>query len=150
MGPIYDALDIIADSGFSKRPKSHLPKTKPKDREENVVYSSGRDLLEKFERIKVEPLMFIRGRSIHRQYFLIDEAQNLEPAELKTILTRAGENTKIILAGDIYQIDTPHLDSMSNGLTYVIGKFKGHSLAAHISLNRGVRSDLATLAAQIL
>lgn len=100
--------------------------------------------------IEVEALTFIRGRSIHNAFFIIDEAQNLSLHELKTIITRVGEGTKIVLTGDIDQIDNTHVDKYNNGLTYAIERFKSHSIAAHISLLKGERSDLATLASQIL
>jgi len=100
--------------------------------------------------LEVEPLTYIRGRSIPNQYFIVDEAQNLTPHEIKTILTRAGENTKIILTGDPYQIDNPYVDSASNGLTYVVERMKKESIAGHISLVKGERSALATCAANIL
>jgi PhoH-like ATPase len=100
--------------------------------------------------LEVEPLTYIRGRSIPNQYFIVDEAQNLTPHEIKTILTRAGENTKIILTGDPYQIDNPYVDSASNGLTYVVERMKQESIAGHISLVKGERSALATCAANIL
>jgi PhoH-like ATPase len=83
-------------------------------------------------------------------FFVIDEAQNLTPHEIKTILTRAGEGTKIVLTGDPYQIDNPYIDAESNGLTYVIEKFKDESIAAHVTLTKGERSELATLASHKL
>ena len=98
----------------------------------------------------VEPLTFIRGRSIHNQYLIVDEAQNLTPHEIKTIITRVGDGTKIILTGDPYQIDNPYIDSSSNGLTYVVEKFKEQSITAHITLTKGERSELSELAANLL
>lgn len=98
----------------------------------------------------VTPLAFIRGRSFSNIFFIIDEAQNLTPHEVKTIITRAGENTKIIFTGDIYQIDTPYLDEHSNGLSYVIDRLKGNKLFAHITLEKGERSELANLANELL
>lgn len=100
--------------------------------------------------LKVEALTYIRGRSIPDQYIIIDEAQNLSPHEVKTIITRAGENTKIILTGDPDQIDNPRLDSINNGLTYTIEKFKDQSIAAHIHLSKGERSELADIASDIM
>ena len=100
--------------------------------------------------LSVEPLTYIRGRSIPQQYMIVDEAQNLTPHEIKTILTRAGKGTKIVLTGDVYQIDNPYLDSANSGLTYAIEKFKDHDIAAHVILTKGERSDLAELAANIL
>lgn len=100
--------------------------------------------------IEVEALAFIRGRSIPNAYIIIDESQNLSKHEIKTILTRAGEGTKIVLTGDIQQIDNTHVDALSNGLTYAVEKFKDQSIAGHISLIKGERSSLASLAAEIL
>lgn len=102
------------------------------------------------EKIVICPLAFIRGRSLTNMFFIVDEAQNLTPHEVKTIITRAGENTKIIFTGDIYQIDTPYLDAQSNGLSYLIDKVKGQSIYAHITLQKGERSDLANLANDLL
>ncbi|MFN6991672.1 MAG: PhoH family protein, partial [Fervidobacterium sp.] len=100
--------------------------------------------------IELEALTYIRGRSIPRQFIIVDEAQNLTPLEVKTIITRAGEGTKIVLTGDPYQIDTPYLDESSNGLVHVASRFRGHKIASHIVLTKGERSDLASLAASIL
>ena len=92
------------------------------------------------------PLAYIRGRSLSNVIFIVDEAQNLTPHEVKTIITRAGENSKIILTGDVRQIDTPYLDEQSNGMSYVIDRLKGRELFAHVTLDKGERSDLANLA----
>ncbi len=100
--------------------------------------------------LEVEPLTYIRGRSMPSQYLIIDEAQNLTPHEVKTVITRAGEGTKVVLTGDPQQIDNPYVDAMSNGLTYVVERFKGSSLAGHVTLRKGERSPLAELAAQLL
>jgi PhoH-like ATPase len=100
--------------------------------------------------IEVEPLTYIRGRSMPNQYLIVDEAQNLTPHEIKTIITRAGEGTKVVLTGDPYQIDNPYIDSSSNGLTFVVERFKEESIAGHITLVKGERSDLAELAATLL
>jgi PhoH-like ATPase len=102
------------------------------------------------EKLVITPLAYIRGRSISNVCFIVDEAQNLTPHEVKTIITRAGENTKIIFTGDIYQIDTPYLDSQSNGLSYLIDKIKHHDIYAHIRLEKGERSVLANLANELL
>ncbi len=104
----------------------------------------------KEERLEITPLAYIRGRSLQQTYFIVDEAQNLTPHEVKTIITRAGQGTKIVLTGDIQQIDHPYLDSLSNGLTYVINRMKGQKLFAHITLERGVRSELSELASSLL
>lgn len=98
----------------------------------------------------IEPLTYIRGRSIHSQYLIIDEAQNLTPHEVKTIITRAGDGTKVVLTGDPYQIDNPYVDSVSNGLTTVVEKFKNERVTAHVTLTKGERSELSELAANNL
>lgn len=102
------------------------------------------------EKIVITPISYIRGRSIVRVFFIIDEAQNLTPHEVKTIITRAGEGTKIVFTGDIFQIDHPYLDSQTNGLAFIIEKMKGEKLYAHINLEKGERSQLAELASRIL
>jgi PhoH-like ATPase len=102
------------------------------------------------EKLVITPLAYIRGRSLSNICFIVDEAQNLTPHEVKTIITRAGENTKIIFTGDIYQIDTPYLDAQSNGLSYLIDRLKGNELYAHITLEKGERSELANLANNLL
>ncbi len=102
------------------------------------------------EKLVIQPLAYIRGRSLSNIFFIVDEAQNLTPHEIKTIISRAGENTKIIFTGDIFQIDTPYLDSQSNGLSYLIDRVKDHPLYAHIKLEKGERSELANLANNLL
>ncbi|NMM50294.1 PhoH family protein [Marinigracilibium pacificum] len=102
------------------------------------------------EKLMITPLAYIRGRSFSNIIFIVDEAQNLTPHEIKTIITRAGENTKIIFTGDIRQIDTPYLDSQSNGMSYLIDRLKDHPLYAHITLEKGERSELANLANELL
>lgn len=133
MEPLWDNLKFIK-SQFSENEKRH------KAIDEMVAE----------DKIVVTPLAFIRGRSFSNIFFIIDEAQNLTPHEVKTIITRAGENTKIIFTGDIYQIDTPYLDEHSNGLSYVIDRLKGNKLFAHITLEKGERSELANLANELL
>ncbi len=100
--------------------------------------------------VQVEPLTYIRGRSLPHQYLIVDEAQNLTPHEIKTIITRAGEGTKIVLTGDPHQIDNPYVDSASNGLSVVADRFRNERIAGHITLSKGERSDLAELAANLL
>ena len=100
--------------------------------------------------LEVTPLAYIRGRSLQRVFFIVDEAQNLTPHEIKTIITRAGEGTKIIFTGDIQQIDHPYLDSLSNGLSYLINRMVGQPLYAHVTLEKGERSELAELASNLL
>lgn len=102
------------------------------------------------EKIAISPLAYIRGRSLVKIFFIIDEAQNLTPHEVKTIISRAGDDTKIVLTGDIHQIDTPYLDIQSNGLSYLIDRVKDHPIAAHISLQKGERSELANIANEYL
>jgi PhoH-like ATPase len=117
--------------------------------EDDKEYKRITEAVEK-EKLVITPLAYIRGRSISNVIFIVDEAQNLTPHEVKTIITRAGENTKIIFTGDIFQIDTPYLDSQSNGLSYLIDKIKHHGIYAHIRLEKGERSELANLANELL
>ena len=128
MAPLQDNLDLL----FSDKGSNYLEM----QRESGVI--------------EVEALTYIRGRSIPRSYIIVDEAQNLTLHEIKTILTRVGEDSKIVLTGDILQIDNPFIDSVDNGLSCVVEKFKYHPTAAHITLQKGERSELATLAAEIL
>src|SRR5512146_895275 len=135
MQPIRDNLDfLVGSSGGPGRAKGK------------------KDLQSLFDlgMIEVEPLTYIRGRSMPNQYLIVDEAQNLTPHEIKTIITRAGEGTKIVLTGDPYQIDNPYIDSSSNGLSFVVERFKEETIAGHITLVKGERSDLAELAATLL
>ncbi len=134
MKPVYDNVEFILDTRSSGRGG--------KSRGYQELIDQG--LLE------IEPLTYIRGRSIPHQYLIIDEAQNLTPHEIKTIITRAGEGTKVVLTGDPYQIDNPYVDATSNGLVFVVEKLKEEGLAGHITLNKGERSDLAELAANLL
>jgi len=133
MQPLHDNLSVI-QSQFSGR-----------DNQTRLI----KELLEK-GKIVITPLSYIRGRSIVKVFFIVDEAQNLTPHEVKTIITRAGEGTKLIFTGDIHQIDHPYLDSQSNGLSYLIEKMKGQKLYAHINLEKGERSDLSDLAIHLL
>ena len=132
MQPIFDALELLMDIDKKSRKRQIPP-----------------DLLDSND-VQVEPLTYIRGRSIPQQYMIIDEAQNLTPLEVKTIITRAGMGTKIIMTGDPFQIDNPYVDSSSNGFVYLINRFKDNPIAAHISLTKGERSELAEMAANIL
>ncbi|MFH1296368.1 MAG: PhoH family protein [Bacteroidota bacterium] len=133
MEPLWDNLKFIQNQ-YSEKDKE---------------YKAITDAIEK-EKLMITPLAYIRGRSISNVFFIVDEAQNLTPHEVKTIITRAGENTKIIFTGDIYQIDTPYLDAQSNGLSTLIDKIKHHPLYAHIRLEKGERSELANLANELL
>ncbi len=118
-------------------------------REQDKEYKRIVEMVEQ-EKLLITPLAYIRGRSLSNIFFIVDEAQNLTPHEVKTIITRAGENTKIVFTGDIYQIDTPYLDSQSNGLSYLIDRIQGHPLHAHITLEKGERSELANIANELL
>lgn len=118
-------------------------------RETDKEFQKITDMVEN-EKLHITPLAYIRGRSLSNICFIIDEAQNLTPHEVKTIITRAGEGTKIIFTGDVFQIDTPYLDAHSNGLSNIIDKLKDSNLYAHITLERGERSDLANLAGQLM
>ena len=102
------------------------------------------------EKLMITPLAYIRGRSLQRMFFIVDEAQNLTPHEVKTIITRAGEGTKIVFTGDVAQIDQPYLDALSNGLSYLIHRMMGQSIYAHVTLEKGERSALADLASELL
>jgi PhoH-like ATPase len=106
--------------------------------------------MEETDKLSITALAFIRGRSFSNMLFIVDEAQNLTPHEVKTIITRAGENTKIVFTGDVFQIDTPYLDDQSNGMSYLIDRLKGSNLFAHITLEKGERSELANLANEML
>ncbi|MCZ6729723.1 MAG: PhoH family protein, partial [SAR324 cluster bacterium] len=133
MQPIFDNLEFLIGSPVSK----HHP-------------AKGYQALLDQGLINIEPLTYIRGRSIPHQFMIVDEAQNLTPHEIKTIITRVGEGTKIILTGDAYQIDNPYVDSISNGLSNVVERFKELPLAGHVTLMRGERSSLAEMAANVL
>jgi PhoH-like ATPase len=133
MEPLWDNLKFIK-SQFGENEKKH-----------KAILE-----MEQQGKIIITPLAFIRGRSLSNILFIVDEAQNLTPHEVKTIITRAGENTKIIFTGDVHQIDTPYLDEQSNGLAYLIDKLKGQPLFANVKLERGERSDLANLANDLL
>lgn len=133
MQPLFDNLGVI---------QNQFPETDPKNRKI-------KELLDE-NKLVIEPLAYIRGRSLVKKYFIVDEAQNLTPHEVKTIITRAGEGTKMVFTGDIHQIDHPYLDSLSNGLSYLIEKMQGQLLYAHLNLEKGERSELAELASNIL
>jgi PhoH-like ATPase len=137
MKPIFDNLELIVSSGREPGRGKGTP-------EPQFQY-----LLDK-KIIVVEPLTYIRGRSIPKQFLIIDEAQNLTPHEVKTVLTRAGEDTKVVLTGDPYQIDNPYVDALSNGLTYTVERFKDAPIAGHVTLRKGERSQLAEIAARLL
>ncbi|MDX1591951.1 MAG: PhoH family protein, partial [Balneolaceae bacterium] len=133
MQPLWDNLNII----------------KNQFKESSKQYKKIDELVET-EKLSIVPLAYIRGRSLNNVIFIIDEAQNLTPHEIKTIITRAGENTKIIFTGDIFQIDTPYLDTQTNGLSYLVDRMNNNDLYAHINLEKGERSPLANLASKFL
>jgi PhoH-like ATPase len=133
MEPLWDNLKLI-QSQFKETDKDFI---------------KIKEMVEK-EKLHIVPLAYIRGRSLANICFIVDEAQNLTPHEIKTVITRAGENTKIIFTGDIFQIDTPYLDTHSNGLSYLIDKMKNHPLYSHITLEKGERSELANAASKLL
>src|SRR4030067_818690 len=135
MQPIFDNLELLF--GLERKGK------------ERGRHHGYRELMNQGI-LELEPLTYIRGRSIPNQYMIVDEAQNLTPHEIKTIITRAGDNTKIILTGDPYQIDNPYIDSSSNGLAYVVERFKGEVIAGHVTLSKEESSDLAERAANLL
>ena len=133
MQPLFDNLNVI---------KRALSYTGKEVHEIEVMQQNGQ--------LVIEALAYIRGRSLSNTYFIIDEAQNLTPHEIKTIITRAGEGTKIVFTGDIHQIDQPYLDMQSNGLVYMIDKMRGQDIFAHVNLVKGERSELSELASKLL
>ena len=133
MQPLWDNLSFI---------KNQFPESSKK-------FQKVDEMLEN-DKLRIIPLAYIRGRSLSNVIFIVDEAQNLTPHEVKTIITRAGENTKIIFTGDIFQIDTPYLDTQSNGLSFLVDRMHDNELYAHINLEKGERSELANLASKLL
>lgn len=133
MQPIFDNIGVIQNQ-FSMDDRKH---------------KAVQELLME-EKIVISPLSYIRGRSLVKIFFIVDEAQNLTPNEVKTIITRAGQGAKVVFTGDVFQIDHPYLNSQSNGLSYLIEKMAGHPMYAHVNLEKGERSELAELAASIL
>ncbi|HVS64886.1 MAG TPA: PhoH family protein [Thermoanaerobaculia bacterium] len=133
MQPLWDNLNVIKNQ-YSERAREY----------QQIVGMVEQD------KLQIVPLAYIRGRSLANVIFIVDEAQNLTPLEIKTIITRAGEGTKIVFTGDVFQIDTPYLDAQSNGLAYLIDRMKGHPLYAHVNLEKGERSELANLASRVL
>jgi PhoH-like ATPase len=133
MQPLFDNLGVI---------QNQYPENDPK-------HKKIRELLDE-QKLLIEALTYIRGRSLVKIYFIVDEAQNLTPHEIKTIITRAGEGTKMVFTGDIFQIDHPYLDSQSNGLSYLIEKMQGQKIYAHVNLEKGERSELADIASTLL
>ena len=132
MQPLYDNLGVI---------QNNFEETKSRKQIKDFLVD---------EKLVISPLSYIRGRSLVHIYFIVDEAQNLTPHEVKTIITRAGEGTKMVFTGDIFQIDHPYLNTYSNGLSYLIEKMHGQQLYAHVNLEKGERSVLADLASNLL
>ena len=143
MQPIYDNVELLMGSSgsTSRQGQGHNQDKKGRD---------GYQALIDMGYMQIEPLTYIRGRSIPHQFMIVDEAQNLTPHEVKTIITRVGHGTKIVLTGDAYQIDNPYVDSANNGLTYVVERVKEQKVGGHVTLAKGERSSLAELAANIL
>lgn len=139
MQPIYDNIDFLFGATTNRA----------QQQKQRGVGKGGQELMNQ-GLLQIEPLTYIRGRSIPQQYLIVDESQNLSPHEIKTIVTRAGEGTKIVLTGDPYQIDNPYVDSANNGLVYLVEKFKDEGIAAHVTLTRGERSKLSELASNLL
>tara|TARA_Y100000780_G_scaffold232551_1_gene265831 strand:- start:10797 stop:12176 length:1380 start_codon:yes stop_codon:yes gene_type:complete len=133
MQPIFDNVDFLMGGDSTN--------SKASGRTQELIHQG---------LLNIEPLTYIRGRSIPNQYLIVDESQNLTPHEIKTIITRAGEGTKVVLTGDCYQIDNPYIDSANSGLTYCVERFKGQKIAAHVTLQKGERSELAETASNVL
>lgn len=145
IAPIRDNLNFLMGGKRSKPRRQNAENGKPK--QDDGMYLS---LMQERGLIEIEAITFIRGRSIPNAFIVIDEAQNLSMHELKTIITRVGDGTKIVLTGDIEQIDNVHVDAFTNGLTYAVERFKEYGIAGHVTLIKGERSELATLASKIL
>ena len=163
MQPIYDNVEVLM-TGYSAngcgKPKIKIPKKRltaaeklaqkqELEKEEGSFGESYKELIAAGI-MQIEPLLYIRGRSIPNQILIVDEAQNLTPHEMKTILTRAGEGCKIIVTGDPYQIDNPYVDASSNGLTYIVERFKDEAISGHVTMTIGERSELAEISSNIL
>jgi len=145
MQPIFDNIDFLFGSSTSSSASSAAANKTSKR-------GAGRGCQELMNQglLNIEPLTYIRGRSIPQQFMIVDEAQNLTPHEIKTIITRAGDGTKIVLTGDCYQIDNPYVDSSNNGLAYVVERFKDEAISGHVTLSKGERSKLSELASNLL
>ena len=136
MQPIYDNIDFLFGNSAANRTRRAAGK--------------GAQELMNQGMLQIEPLTYIRGRTIPQQYLIVDESQNLSPHEIKTIITRAGDDTKIVLTGDSFQIDNPYVDSANNGLVYLVDRFKSESISAHVTFSKGERSKLSELASNLL
>ncbi|MDR1474650.1 MAG: PhoH family protein [Endomicrobium sp.] len=134
MGAINDNFEFLMDKGRNDGLKA--------EEKIDYLFDSGQ--------IEIDSLTYIRGRSLPQQYIIIDDAQNLTPHEIKTITSRAGNRTKIVLTGDPYQIDNPYLDASSNGLTYLVERFKGQEIFGHVTFSKSERSSLAALSSELL
>ena len=143
--PIIDNLSLILNGSYSEKSQNSVDMMEKKKGNHNRM-----EELLKAKVIEIVPTIYIRGRSLHRQFVIVDEAQNLTPHEVKTIITRIGYSSKIVLTGDLAQIDSPYLDSTSNGLVHVIQRMRGQSVFGHITLQKSERSYLAELAADLL
>ena len=149
IAPVRDNLEYLLCSAAGKKMTARNRKKKPED-QQTFFSDPYLELMQQKGLIEIEAITYIRGRSIPNAFIIIDEAQNLSTHELKTIITRAGEGSKIVLTGDLEQIDNVHVDSFTNGLTHAIEKFKDYDVSGHVTLLKGERSALATLASQIL
>lgn len=162
MQPIYDNLEFLLEGPTKPKEERRYGKKRNGDKdkekedenkEKELVAKKSESTIQYLHQaglLDVEPLTYIRGRSIPHQYVIIDEAQNLSPHEAKTIITRAGEGTKVIFTGDFYQIDHPYLNLYTNGLTFTFNRMKGQPIFAHITLEKGERSELAELASKLM
>jgi len=148
VAPVRDNLEYLLNATSNKK-LTRTRSKKPED-SQNLFNDPYLELMQQKGLIEIEAITYIRGRSIPNAFIIIDEAQNLTTHELKTIITRAGEGTKIVLTGDLEQIDNVHVDSFTNGLTHAIEKFKDYDISGHVTLLKGERSELATLASKIL
>jgi PhoH-like ATPase len=133
MGPIYDNLEFLLD---------HPESPDSNDHSVNELFEAGQ--------IVVEAVAFLRGRSLPNQFIVIDDAQNLTPHEMKTVISRVGQGSKLVLTGDPYQIDNPYLDAASTGLANIVDKFKGQPVYGHMTFSKIERSNLAALASELL
>jgi len=141
MQPLFDNIEVIKSANLNKNKNGDLVPNQRHRELEGFMESS---------KVQVTALAYIRGRSFSNTFFIIDESQNLTPHEVKTIITRAGEGTKIIFTGDVHQIDNPWVDKRSNGLTYLIERMRGQPLFGFICLQKGERSELSKLASALL
>ncbi|MSQ02937.1 MAG: PhoH family protein [Myxococcales bacterium] len=147
MKPIFDSLELLCGGEDQAGTGNERPSSRPNN---GKPHAPNYQALLDQKIVEIEPLTYIRGRSLPRQFLVIDESQNLTPHEVKTVITRAGEGTKVVLTGDRYQIDNPYVDATSNGLSYVVERFRNSPMAGHVTLRKGERSSLAEAAAALL